>query len=92
MRSTKVVARVYELLAVGLFLALDGTSMLTDPSTSGRKYRKLVNNAIFVIRCFSSGYVCIPINAHMPVAPVLGSHSRYVHVSFLAQFRWPILF
>ena len=50
MRSTKVVAACIfnELLAAGLFLALDGTSMRTDPSTSGRKYRKLVNNAIFI--------------------------------------------
>ena len=31
-----------------LFLALDGTSMRTDLSTSGRKYRKLVNNAVFI--------------------------------------------
>ena len=37
-----------ELLAAGLFLALDGTSMRTDPSTSGKKYRKSVNNAVFI--------------------------------------------
>ena len=50
MRSTKVVAACIfnELLAAGLFLALDGTSMRTDPSTSGRKYRKSVNNAVFI--------------------------------------------
>ena len=50
MRSTKVVAACIfnELQAAGLFLALDGTSTHTDPSTSGRKYRKLVNNAIFI--------------------------------------------
>ena len=50
MRSTKVVAACIfnELLAAGLFLALDGTSMCTDPSTSGRKYRKSVNNAVFI--------------------------------------------
>ena len=37
-----------KLQAAGLFLALDGTSTHTDPSTSGRKYRKLVNNAVFI--------------------------------------------
>ena len=69
MRSTKVVAACIfnELLAAGLFLALDGTSTRTNPSTSGRKYHKLVNNAVF-IRCFSSGYECIPIKAHAAVA------------------------
>ena len=40
--------RVNELLAVGLFLAFDGASMRTDHFTSGKKYRKLVNNAIFI--------------------------------------------
>ena len=50
MRSTKVVAACIfnKLLATGLFLALDGTSMRTDPSTSGRKYRRSVNSAIFI--------------------------------------------
>ena len=50
MRSTKVVAACIfnKLLAAGLFLALDGTSMRTDPSTSGRIYRKSVNNAVFI--------------------------------------------
>ena len=51
MRSTKVVAACIfnELQAAGLFHALDGTSMRTaDPSTSGRKYRKSVNNAVFI--------------------------------------------
>ena len=50
MRSRKVVAACIfnELQAAGLFLALDGTSMRTDPSTSGRKYRKLANNAVFI--------------------------------------------
>ena len=40
MRSRKVVATCIfnELLAAGLFLALDGTSTRIDPSTSGRKY------------------------------------------------------
>ena len=37
-----------ELLAAGLFLAYDGTSTHTDPSTSGRKYCKLVNNPVFL--------------------------------------------
>ena len=50
MRSTKVVAACIfnKLQAAGLFLALDGTSMHTDLSTSGRKYRKLVNSVIFI--------------------------------------------
>ena len=52
MRSTKVIAACIfnELLAAGLFLALDGTSMRTDPSTNGRRYRKsvIINNAIFI--------------------------------------------
>ena len=50
MRSTKVVAACIfnELLATGLFLPLDGTSMRTDPSTSGRIYHKSVNNAVFI--------------------------------------------
>ena len=50
MRNTKVVAACIfnKLQAAGLFLALDGTSTHTNPSTSGRKYRKLVNNAVFI--------------------------------------------
>ena len=50
MRSSKVVAACIfnELQAVGLFLALDGTTTRIDPSTSGRKYRKSVNNAVFI--------------------------------------------
>ena len=44
-----------KLLGAGLFLALDGTSMCTDPSTNGRKYRKLVNNAVFI--CTESLFV-----------------------------------
>jgi len=69
MRSSKVVAVCIfnEFQAVGLFLAFDGTSTRTDPFTSGKKYRKLLNNAVF-ISCFSSGYECIPIKAHAAVA------------------------
>ena len=50
MRSTKVVATCIfnKLQAAGLFLALDGTITRIDPSTSGRKYRKLANNAVFI--------------------------------------------
>ena len=52
MHSTKVVAvciHVYNKLhATGLFLALDGTNTHIDSSTSGRKYRKLVNNVVFI--------------------------------------------
>ena len=51
MRSTKLLLRMCifnKLLAAGLFLALDDTSMRTDPSTSGRKNRKSVYNAVFI--------------------------------------------
>ena len=50
MYSTKVVAACIfnELQAAGLFLALDSTSTRINPSTSGRKYRKLANNAVFM--------------------------------------------
>ena len=37
-----------ELQAVGLFLAFDGASTCTDPFTSGKKYRKSVNIAVFI--------------------------------------------
>ena len=39
---------INKLQAAGLLLALDGTSTHIDLSTSGRKYLKLVNNAIFI--------------------------------------------
>ena len=50
MHSTKVIDMCIfnELLGAGLFLALDSTSTHTDPSTSERKYRKLVNNVVIV--------------------------------------------
>ena len=50
MHKTKVVAVCIfnELQAAGLFLALDDTSMRTNLTISGRKYRKLVNNAVFI--------------------------------------------
>ena len=37
-----------KLQAAGLFLALDGTKTCTEPSTSGRKYHKSVNSAVFI--------------------------------------------
>ena len=37
-----------KLQAAALFLALDGTSKHINPSTSGRKYCRLVNNAVFI--------------------------------------------
>ena len=43
-----------ELPDVGLFLAFDGVSMRTDHFTSGKKYRKLVNNAVFIHLFFVS--------------------------------------
>ena len=63
MCSTKVVAMC-------LFLALDGTRMHTDPSTSGRKYRKLVNSAVFTRSesIFVVSAVATPIKAHAAVA------------------------
>ena len=59
-----------ELRAVSLFLAFDGASTRTDNFTSGKKYSKLVNSAVFIqlILCFSSNYKCIPIRAHTAVA------------------------
>ena len=50
MCSSKVVAVCIfnKLQAVGLFLAFDGASPRTDPFTSGKKYCKLVNNAVFI--------------------------------------------
>jgi len=35
-------------MAVCLFVAFDGVSTRTDPFTSGKRYRKLVNNAVFI--------------------------------------------
>ena len=57
MRSTKVISVCIfnKLQAAGLFLALDGTSMRIDSSTSGRKYHTLVNNAVFI--CIESLFV-----------------------------------
>ena len=74
MRSTKVIATCIfnELLAAGLFPALDGTSMRTDPSISRRKYCKSVYNAIFIhnksLNVVSAVAECIPIKAHAAVA------------------------
>ena len=50
MRGSKVVSAciLNKLKAVGLFLAFDGASTHTDHFTSGKKYRKLVNNAVFI--------------------------------------------
>ena len=50
MRDSKVVSACIfnKLQAVGLFLAFDGASTRTDHFTSGKKYRKLVNNGVFI--------------------------------------------
>ena len=50
MRGSKVVsASIFnELQAVGLFLAFDGTSTRANHFNSGKKYCKLVNNAVFI--------------------------------------------
>ena len=43
------VCRVYVCVCVHMCMVyMDGTSMRTDPSISGRKYRKLVYNAVFI--------------------------------------------
>ena len=62
MRGSKVVAACIfnELRAVCLFLALDGASTCTDPFTSGKKYRKLVNNNSVFIRDESLFFVSAP--------------------------------
>ena len=67
MRSSKVIAACIfnKLQAVGLFLAFDGASTHTDLFTSGKKYCKLVNNAVFIC---NESYKCIPIRAHAMVA------------------------
>ena len=76
MRDSKVVAACIfnELQAVCRFVAFDGVSTHTDPFTSGKKYRKLVNNAVsihneslFFVSAAAS-YECIPIRAHAVVA------------------------
>ena len=50
---------------------MDGTSTRTDPFISGKKYRKLVNDAVFM-KAYSLFqqrlYECIPITAHATVA------------------------
>ena len=43
-----------ELPDVGLFLAFDSASTCIDHFTSGKKYRKLVNNAVFIHLFFVS--------------------------------------
>ena len=50
MRGSKVVSACIfnELQAVSLFLAFDGASTRPDHFTSGEKYLKLVNNAVFI--------------------------------------------
>ena len=50
MRGSKVVSacKLNELQAVGLFLAFDSASTRTDHFTSEKKYRKFVNNAVFI--------------------------------------------
>ena len=50
MCGSKVVALCIfnKLQAVGLFLAFDSASTHTDPFTSGIKYRKSINNAVFI--------------------------------------------
>ena len=50
MCSSKVIAACIfnELQAVSLFLAFDGASTNTNSFTSGKKYRKSVNNAVFI--------------------------------------------
>ena len=51
----RVCVRIFfnKLQAVGLFLAFDGASTRTDPFTSGKKYRKSVNNAVFITKAYS---------------------------------------
>ena len=67
MHSSKVIAACIfnELQAVGLFLAFGSVSAHTDLYTSGKKYCKLVNNAVFIC---NKSYKCIPIRAHAAVA------------------------
>ena len=50
MCGSKVIAACIfnKLQAVSLFLAFDSASTRTDHFTSGKKYCKLVNNAVFI--------------------------------------------
>ena len=50
MRGSKLVSACIfkELQTVGLFLTFYGVSRRTDHFTSGKKYRRLVNNVIFI--------------------------------------------
>ena len=50
MRGSKVIAVCIfnKLQAFGLFLAFDGASTCTDPFTSGKMYRKVINNTMFI--------------------------------------------
>ena len=101
MRSTKVVGACIfnKLQATGLFLALDGTSTRIDPSTSGRKYRKSVNNAVFIrnesLFIVSAATECIPIKAHavvatqhMPCHEVNGPPKYVVPPDNLLRSKW----
>ena len=79
--STKVVAVCIfnELQAAGLFPDLEGSSTRTDPSTSETKYRKLVNNAVFIRNeslfvVSAAATKCIPIKAHTAVTTLQSPH------------------
>ena len=43
-----ITVKLNKLQAAGMFLAVDGTRTRTNPSTSERKYCKLVNIAVFI--------------------------------------------
>ena len=80
-----------ELLAAGLFLALDGTSMRTDPSTSERKYRKSVNNAVLIR---NESLFVVPATAknasqlkHMPLSDT--EHQIWENISRVALWEIP---
>ena len=102
MRSTKVVAACIfnKLLAAGLFPALDGTSMRTDPSISGRKYRKSVYNAIFIhnkslnivsavaMSAFQLKHTVVAMQ-HMPCRLSNTDHRMWENISHVAL--WEIL-
>ena len=80
-----------KLLAAGLFPVLDGTSMRTDPSTSGREYRKSVYNAVFthnkslnVVSVAATSAFQLKHMQHMPCGLSNTDHRIWENISHVA--------
>ena len=82
-----------ELLDANLFLALDSTSMHTDPSMSGRKYCKLTNNPVFIRNEAYLFFSVVATSAfqlkHMPCGLSDMDHQIWENISHVAL--WEIL-